>query len=556
MLSATKYLKPISRLITKTGADFIQVCHLVDLKLLLDNRKTTYNGSGRLKSSQNSLVRQSLIFIIVGLFLGIGLMRSGNRNPFSYGLITQSYLMIMLTISLLSEYSVSLFDTRDNQLLLPLPVNGETLGWARVIHILVYLLLLYLSISLPIDIIAGIQFGPMILLITLLSGFLNTLFTLFLTIFIYLVLMKFTRGERLKDVLMYIQVGFSLLIMLGYQFISYKIGVSGEYNPDFSQKWFFLLLPPAWFSYLAELPFSVSVYSLTGSILALFLPPTVMFLIAKKLFKGFDITLNELSVVQNRKVSSRKKPTTGNPIGFQLARIFMLVSHGEYPVFKFMWHLSGRERLFKQSVLPVLGYTIVLPLIMLFSGEQLGNKEQHYQILMYFTIMVSNTLPLTLPIGNSQNTGWIFQSMPDLPPGRMFLAALKAVFGRFFIPVFILTALPLFYFKGLMALPTLLTLYAFNYMISLVSLYFQPPLIPFSQGKSASQGGKNALRMMLVIFLALPFGFLMNYLSSIDEWLVVTPVILFIPVIILFEQRLFLRKFNWKFVEVINRLSA
>ena len=142
-LKASTFLKPLKYVVEKTGANFFQVCHLVDLRLLLDNRKLNPNSSGKNKDPNNTLVRQSLMFVLVGTFLP--LMFSKSNDLFLISFSTHIYLMVMVAVTMMSEYSVSLFDTRDNNLLIPLPVNGQTLGWARVLHILIFLLIIFIA---------------------------------------------------------------------------------------------------------------------------------------------------------------------------------------------------------------------------------------------------------------------------------------------------------------------------------------------------------------------------------------------------------------------------
>jgi len=550
-IKAQQYLKPIRLIIEKSGANFLQVSQLVDLRLLLDNRKTVVTASGRKKDPSRALVRQSLFFLLFGTLIGLYIQKA--PDTFSFFLIANSYLMVMLAVSMLSEYSVSLFDTRDNQLILPLPLSGATLGWARLIHILVYLLLVWLSLSLPLYLIAGFRYGFPTLILGLISGLLNTFFTLFLTVFLYLGLMRFTSGEKMKDLLMYIQVGFSILIMLGYQFLSREYLSNMQTDLGDPGNAFLLLIPPVWFSMLPHLPYSWVPLTVAGSLMALVIPIGSAVFIARIFFKGYGAILTDMQTTSapRGKTATRLK-NRFSPWGSLNRALFGIKRH-EFPLFQFIWTLSGRERVFKQSVLPLLGYTLVLPLVMLFTQKEMNDKSMQYQIFMYFTVMISSSLPTMINLGNSPYTGWIFTMMPHLAAHRLFLLSMKAVFGKFFFPVFLVMAIPLFWFKGFMALPSLIVLFAFNYAISLLVLSYQQPLFPFSQIKSASQGGKTMLRMMVVIFLALPMGFLQFYLSSQNQWLALCPLILLFPLILYIERRKLKRKFSWEAVELANQ---
>jgi hypothetical protein len=552
-LKASSFLRPLKYVVEKTGANFLQVCHLVDLRLLLDNRKLNPNSSGKNKDPNNTLVRQSLMFVLVGTFLP--LMFSKSNDLFLISFSTHIYLMVMVAVTMMSEYSVSLFDTRDNNLLIPLPVNGQTLGWARVLHIMIYLLVISFSLVLPSLVIIGIKFGIASALLMFAASLLNTVFTLFFTIFLYLGLMKLISGDKLKDVMMYIQVGLAIFIMVGYQLAPRYLMTNNGTEVLMNPSSYFLLIPPAWFSMLTVSWQIHNTMMLAGAVIAVVVPLMAMVFIGKKLFYGFENTLVKLSAgdTSNAKVKPEKLRRE-NTLWFRLNSILLGVTKSELPIFRLMWKLVGRERLFKQSILPMLAYMIVIPLFSVFSKNGMGDIGQRYMTFIYFTIMTSSMIPSVLCIGSNAYTLWIYQTLPNIKPSSVFSNAMKAAFARFFIPVFILMAAPLFYFKGFVALADIVTVFLFNYFVAIAILYFQPPYFPFSQSRATSQGGKTALRMMLIIILALPLGFLHAYLSGKNGWFPLVLSAIFLPILILIDKKWFPRKISWKLVENTNKL--
>jgi ABC-2 type transport system permease protein len=551
-IKAATLIRPFKPIIERTGANFMQVCHLIDLKLLLDNRKSNPNSAGQRKDPTNTLIRQLFMYLFVGTMLSLMFLKSNDLFLISFS--TQLYLMVMVAISMMAEYSVSLFDTRDNNLIIPLPANGQTLGWARVLHIMIYLLMISLSLVLPALVTTGIKFGIISSMLLLVSSLLNTVFTLFLTIFIYLGLMKFTSGDKLKDVLMFIQVGLTIVIMIGYQFIPHYLMPTIETGEIMQPGIYFLLLPPAWFAMLTSFSHSHNFIGISGATTAIVLPVIAMIFIGKKLFYGFENKLNQLSSgdASNTKVKSEKQQK-GNNVWFRFITIIMGIKRDELPIFRMMWKLVGRERLFKQSILPMLAYMIIIPIFSVFSNKGLGNIETKYLTFLYFTVMTSSMIPTIIYIGNSSHTEWIFRILPNLKPSSLLSNTSKAAFGRYFIPIFMIMVAPLFYFKGFIAITDIVTIFLFNYLISNTILYFQTPFMPFSQTKAVSQGGKTALRMMLIVFLALPAGFLHSYLSGKNGWFVLIPSAIFLPLLILIDKKWYPRKMTWKLVEVVNK---
>jgi ABC-2 type transport system permease protein len=551
-INASLFLKPFKPIIERTGANFKQVCHLVDLKLMLDNRKSNPNSARQRNDPKNTLIRQSFMYVFVGIMLSLMFLQS--KDVFLISFSTHIYLMVMVAISMMSEYSVSLFDTRDNNLIIPLPANGITLGWARVMHIMLYLLLLTFSLILPALIMTGLRFGVLFSLLLFISALLNTLFTLFLTIFLYLGLMKFTNGDKLKDVLMYIQVGFTILIMIGYQFAPRYLMNNAANNQLLQPDWYFLLIPPAWFSMLTAIPQNQGSIVLIGMIVAVIIPILSMLFIGKKLFFGFENKLTQLNSgdVNNARIKKIRRQNE-NSIWFRFVTLILGIQKKELPVFRLMWKLTGRERLFKQSILPMIAYMVVIPLFSLFTGKELGNWETKYLTFLYFTIMTSSMIPSVINIGNNTQTLWIYRSIPNLKPSTIISNGVKAAFGRFFLPIFFLMVLPLFYSKGPIAIIDIITIFLFNYFVAYAILYFQSPVLPFSQIKAAAQGGKTALRMMLIVFLAVPMGLLHTYLSSKNGWFVALPWLIFIPSLLLFDKKWVPEKITWKKVEIANK---
>jgi hypothetical protein len=549
--SAENILLPFKKLINGSGANYAQVCHIVDLKLMIDNRKAR-NNQGSNKNPVNTLLKQSLTFIFVGAMLSLMFIRSNNLFLISFS--THIYLMVMITITMLSEYSISLFDTRENQLVIPLPITSQTLGWSRVLHILIYLVFIAISLLLPSLVIIAIKFGALSSFQLLISGLLNTVFTLFFTIFVYLGLMKLTSGERLKDMMMYIQVGFTILIMVGYQFIPKYLMPKDGAEALFEPSAYFLLIPPAWFAMLGSVRLTSPTLFLIGSAVAVFASIGGMTIIGKKLFYGFEGNLKELGATnsKNEKADTLKSRSIFSFWAKAVAILFG-VPKKELPIFELMWKLTGRERLFKQTILPIVAYMGVFPLLSLFTKAQWGDAETKYVIFLYFSIMTSGTIPSAIWIGTNTYSTGTYRSLPSIAPSQVISNAIKAAMGRYFLPVFLVLASPLFYFKGVLAITDVASTLIFNLFVAYSLLHLQTAYLPFTQSKNVAQGGKTALKMMFTMIVAFPVGFLHVYLSGINGWLAIVPGLLFLPLVILYDKRWIPSKFDWKMIELANK---
>ena len=549
-IKATQYLRPLKIFIENSGANFKQVANLVDLKLTLDNRKKLPNGRSRSADPKNSIRRQALSFMLIGVFMPLMMLQT--KDPYLFIFTFQIMLMVMNSITMLAEYSVSLFDTRDNSLLLPLPVNGQTMGWVRVTHILTYLLLLSFSMMIPGIIFSFIKFGGATAILFFVSVLLNTLFTLFLTVYLYLTLIKLMDGEKLKDAMMYLQVGLTIVVVIAYQIIPrYLMPEHGE-PMVMNKSWYFLAIPPAWFTSLASLSAQFDKMNILLSLVAVIVPITSVLFIGKKIFYGFNEGLIKMDS-QSTGRKTKKRVKTKDSIWFKTALIIMGVNREELPFFKMIWKLSGRERLFKQSVLPVLSYAVIIPAAsILAGGEGLSAIESKYLIFLYFTIMSSTMLPSVMTIGNNKNAEWIFYALPNVSSHAIFKAGLKAGLARFFLPAYLIIALPLLYFKGPLALIDIISVFIFNYLAAAVILVLQTPHFVFSQEKTAAQGGKTALKMILVILIALPIGFLHSFLSKQSPYMPAILMAVYAIFIFLVNRYGMRKRFSWPYIKAAN----
>ena len=550
-IKANQYLRPIKFLIEKSGADFMQVAHLVDLKLLLDNRKKLPKSRGKSKDPKNSIFRQSIGYIVVGIFIILTLFRT--NDPFFFIFTCQLMLMLMNTMTMLAEYSVSLFNTRDNNLILPLPANSQTVGWARVTHILLYLLLLSFSMMMPCVIFVMIKFTLITGILFFFSIFLTTLFTLFFTVFIYLALLKVTSGEKLKDVMMYLQVFFTIGIMLSYQIVPRYMSSLDNESLTVTKNWLYLIIPPAWFTSFSTIYNQFDKINIINSIVAITIPIIGISTIGKKLFYGFNDKLLEFDVVSSGKTKSKRHEVNSKMSWwFYISSMLVGVKKSETPLFKLMWKLSGRERLFKQSLLPILSYAVIMPVLISFTSGNLSNISSKYLPFLYFTILSSSIIPSILTIGNNKDAEWLYKILPNIQPADLFKATLKAALAKFFVPVFIIASLPLFYFKGYTAILDIICILIFNFMIASFALFYQTPYFAFTQEKSASQGGKTALKMFLIVFISLPLGFLHSFLIKKNTFYVLILIFVYALFLTLMNNNWLVKRYNWKYINSSN----
>jgi hypothetical protein len=79
------------------------------------------------------------------------------------------------------------------------------------------------------------------------------LISVFISSGLYIFLSKLVNPERFKDIIIYVQIFFTLSLSIGYQFISgqSKISVEDIFQPS-SVKFWHYFAPPAWYAHIID----------------------------------------------------------------------------------------------------------------------------------------------------------------------------------------------------------------------------------------------------------------------------------------------------------------
>ncbi|MFZ3579918.1 hypothetical protein [Virgibacillus sp. DJP39] len=76
--------------------------------------------------------------------------------------------------------------------------------------------------------------------------FFNVLFIIAFTALIYIVTLQFFSGERLKDIINFVQIILSVGIVLGYQVLARSFEII-DLAVSYSFSWWHVFIPPIWF---------------------------------------------------------------------------------------------------------------------------------------------------------------------------------------------------------------------------------------------------------------------------------------------------------------------
>jgi hypothetical protein len=552
-----KLFVPFRWFIEKMGADYDQFIRILKLKLTLDDRRVNNYSKAKENGQQKTLIKQSFFQILMGGFFSIFLVIV--NNPFTFFYLSHIFLMTMMAMMIISEFSTILFDTSENAIIQPLPIKGNTVSLARNAHVFVYLTMMALCLSLVTIIITIVKFGNFPALLYILTVFLNVLFTLFFANILYLGIMRLVSGERLKNLLMYFQIAIAIFFMAAYQIGLRMVDKSAVQDMVLPVHWFTYLFPPAFFSGFIE---GLTTLNFDRSHLlfiteAMLIPPIAIYLTGKYLTPVFNRKLMELELgdrVSKIKVESGRRSPWFNMMSFLFTH-----SEEEKASFKLMWKMTGRERQFKQTFLPTIGYMIIMIIAPNVgkNGTNLSDFTTGYKYLfvLYVFSMVAFALCTSLMIGSNQASTWVFKSLPLKSPASFFKGAINAAFARFFVPFYLVVSTVVCVFWGIGILPDIIVVFLAIYLITITMYYYQQPGFPFSFEKTAVQGGANAMKVFGLILMAGILGFL-HYLML--KWSGFASLLL-IPIyggaIFYVNRVLVYKKITWGEVDRANTYS-
>lgn len=490
---------PFRSFFNSRGVNFEQLTTVIRLKLMVDNR-TSRRISGKNSEKINSALLQqgfSLLFFGTVSFL-ISYSKSDIQTAI---LLFHSMILVMLVLSLLSEYTQMLFDPRDIHILSRMPVNALTLSVAKLITLGYYIFFLTLCAAIIPLFIVGIRQGGISGLLFLLSALSNSLFALLITNLVYRGCLHFLSKEKFQNILSYIQIGMVVLVVCSYQILLHTADFSIGLFSSFSLG--AILLPPAWFTSISLLAISdhpcIWYYSGIGIII-----PLLSAYVSFKWFTPyFSTPLNPLESQPSTKQEKAKKEKIAQFLTSLFAR-HPLQKSG----FMLSWRLTSGNRKFKEAIVPAITYMLAIIIIQLISFFQEGKDTPFLYMPLYFSLMVAYMITDNMKYNEQGNQLWIYQARPLIYPGQFILGAFKAVYIKYFIPLYCGIGLLLLCLGGIRLLDDIVFIFTLITLITLGTTLGIFPFFPFAQERNSFGKGKILLYSFLATLLSFAFIFL------------------------------------------------
>jgi hypothetical protein len=442
-----KLLDRFSFIFEKMGIDYKVMRRILQFKFIMDGRRvpTIMANQKKDKKENNFFIKSLLSYGLVGLLvmaIVISPLSMFAKMSFAFGI---SIFMIMTTM--ISDFSTVLLDVKDKNILLSKPIDAKTVNAAKIVHIFIYLFIITMVIAGPSFIAGTIKHGFIFFLIFFVDMVLISAFIIFLTSLLYCIILNFFDGEKLKDIINYVQIILSITLLIGYQFVGRMFDVF-SLDLVFTPKWWTYLIPPAWFA----APFEMLINGDYGShfiylgIISILVPIISLIIHIKIVIPYFEKNLVKLN-----NNSGRTGVLTGikERIRRQLTRI-LCSDRMENIFFRFTQDMISNERKFKLRIYPNLAFAAVMPMIMVFrtfrgdrsfseSILEIANGKSYMSI--YFSVLLLSNLVTMIGSSEKYKGGWIYKVLPIENPSPIYKGSFKGFLIKYVIPIYLIPSL-------------------------------------------------------------------------------------------------------------------
>jgi len=531
------YLYPV---LDKAGVDTYQLYQILRVKLLMDNRRPKAMFARRYSSNNNSVQSPWMVNIFTVLMgFVFGMLLFVTDAPYLAQTLYFIVFMVLMSFTLISDFTTVLIDTRDQFILLPRPVNDRTVAVSRVLHISIYILRLALLQGFPAIIMVGFRDG----LLAVPLFFIQILEATFLSIFtvnvIYLLLMKSVSAEKFKDIISYFQIGFSVLIFAAYYLLPRLINVSILANISLLSHWWAYLLPPVWITALNETLVHRGRSDIITALLAiagLVVPMVGLWLVAKVLAPGFN---RRLAVIATSDGNSDSAANIRKARKFSLPdKVANMVAPDpvENAGFRITWKLAARTREFKMKVYPAFAFVPIYFLYFTLNGKGQDLHQRwtkllnghNYVFLPYLCTFILSSILMNISMSSKYKSSWVYYALPIGEPGKILSGMYKAIITLYFFPYCLVIAIVTVSIWGPEAINDIILAFLVSVIYGMLLALFMVKSLPFSKPVVTKQGGGKAfISIFILLFIGMiGFGHYLIMKWEMLIWLLIVPVLL------------------------------
>ncbi|MFD1258528.1 hypothetical protein ACFQ3S_17105 [Mucilaginibacter terrae] len=518
LLRLVSFFMPV---LQKTGVDTKQLYQILKVKLLMDGRRPSTMFAGRRKAPANGKASSSwavsLVTVLMGIFIGAVLFLF--KMPLVAQTVYFSMFMVLMSLTLITDFTTVLLDVRDQYILLPRPVNDRTLALSRILHISIYVFRLAFLQGLAGIIIIGFTDGLLAVPLFIIQIIQATFLSILLVNVVYLLIMKTVSPQKFKDIISYIQIAFSVVIFGAYYLLPRLINLSvlAQFNIlHYTSSYF---LPPVWIAAINEVLIHPARATLLTSIVAIIgvtVPLAGLWLVARVLAPGFNKQLAIAATSDGNSALPLPAGTVKKP-KFDLAgRLANLVAADpvENAGFRITWKLAARIREFKIKVYPSFAYVPIYFLYFTLNGK--GNLDERlyklktgsgYIFLTYLGILIISSILQHISFTEKYKPAWVYYALPITRPGKILSGMYKAVVTLYYLPYCLVLGAISIVIWGPQVINDLVLAFFVGLIYGLLMALYMVKGLPFSKPVLIKQSGGRIITSLLITGFIAAVGF-------------------------------------------------
>lgn len=511
----------------KLGVHTDHLNAILDVKLKIDDRRP--NAFNRMQQQKKKPLKAGSVMLVImslvtgGFYLLAFLITPDYLTSLS---IYFTLFLVMLSVTLISDFTYVLLDVKDNFIILPKPVNDRTVLVARLLHILIHISKIVLPMTLPGLVYLSINTGLNGALMFVLIVVLMTLFTIFFINAVYLIILRLTTMERFKDIINGIQVVFSIFIFATYYFVPRMAENVRLKSMTIRSYPYFDVAPSLWFASLWSMGTGRAGYDIPlilMAVLALVVPFIGIWLVVKFLAPSFNNKLSALGrgSAEGKPDASQKFATTRRKTWGSVFSALLTKGSTEKTGFEIAWLLTGRNREFKLKVYPSFAYVICYFFLYGIRGTGTMIERWHalpqsktYILLIYFSSMAMITAITNMVYSDKFKAAWVYYVSPVKTPGEILTGAVKAMLVKYFLPFYAVLSIFALYVWHWKILPDLLlgliNISAFGILMGFIYL----KKMPFSAELNYKGGAGNFMKSAMILIVPLIVGSIHYFISG------------------------------------------
>jgi len=435
-------MRPLSHIL---GIDWDQLKALLAVSIRMDFRE--HRRTGRARRGMAPIFRTMIFYAIMGGFLAASLV--SKASPFLFSLLTLAYSNAMMAFAVILEFGNILLIPDDIDILTHRPIRSRTLFFAKMLNLLFYVFLMSTALCLMPSLLGILLRGssgmfPLVFYpVAIVANFASASFV----VLIYTGLMRKMSHERFKDVLAYLQIGFTFVLFLSYQMLPRMSEGVSRLGADVSAPWLYGV-PPAWFAGGVQVLLGKG-RTLDAGLATMAVAATLI--LALLAFRRISLQYTHHIATLQTSVSSvkdnqnRKVSLAGDDLATRIARRILRCPEA---MIGFRWtsQMLKRDRSVKMGVYPVFGFPLAFVALAIINGEIVDpfmdvsffSDNGMSTMVVFFIFFMIYFFIKGLESHREWEAAWVLYTAPLRSPGRLYRGVRLAVLFRLMLPFYVL----------------------------------------------------------------------------------------------------------------------